>query len=87
MNGNWFNGERIVESESPVLTHIDGFLVTDGDSARMTLRSQLSREEKEQVRKGLMRYLTSDGQPGIYLWDAGQCFVGDERDIEFEYDA
>lgn len=50
------------------LDNIDGFLVTDGKQARMTIRASLSAFDKERGRETLLRSLRENPGQGVYMW-------------------
>lgn len=67
----WFfpNLGKIVYRESDALTHIDGFLVTDGDKARVTIRKHLNPDDKARGKRALIKRYTSNRRPGVYFWN------------------
>lgn len=69
MSRNNQYGVDLNERESDKLTNIDGFLVTDGDYARLTFKSHLNPQRKEQVRRGLLDRLFSGRKSTVYVWD------------------
>jgi hypothetical protein len=63
-------GKKVVYRESDVLTNIDGFLVTDGAKARVTIRKRLPANDKARGKRALMKRFTSNRRPGIYFWNS-----------------
>jgi hypothetical protein len=54
--------------ESDALTTIDGFLVTDGSSARLTVNAKLTEQEKQRGRMVMLKHLLCNPGVGVYLW-------------------
>jgi hypothetical protein len=52
------------------LNSIDAFIVTDGEYARMTIRSTLSPIDKARAKAILLKRVQENGTPGIYLWNS-----------------
>lgn len=50
------------------LDNIDGFLVTDGRRARLTLRASLNQRDKERGRDYLLRSMRESPDEGVYMW-------------------
>lgn len=65
-NTNTDEGLKINESHR--LTHIDGFLVTDGEAYRLTISARLTSEEKERGVQDLLKKKENTPQAGVYLW-------------------
>ena len=63
-------GQKMEYRESDTLSQIDGFLVTDGEQARVTLRKQLSEQDKARGKQALLERFMADGRPGVYLWNS-----------------
>src|SRR5262245_32395528 len=61
--------KKVVVRESHALTNIDGFLVTDGDRARVTLNARLDQKDKDRGRKTLLDRMRLRQEPGVYLWN------------------
>jgi hypothetical protein len=57
--------------ESNALSNIDGFLVTDGNRVRVTLRANLSPLDKARGKSALLKRMRSSGEPGVYIWSRG----------------
>lgn len=55
--------------ESSVLTNIDGYVVTDGETIQVTLRADLNPSQKQKGVSTLLKYAET-GQPAVYLWNA-----------------
>jgi DNA-directed RNA polymerase specialized sigma24 family protein len=54
--------------ESYTITNIDGYIITDGSRAFITLRHSLSEEDKAVGREILLEYARRRDAPDVYLW-------------------
>ena len=67
---SWFKKNNVVYRESDALTNIDGFLVTDGDQVRVTIRARLHPSDKARGKEALLDLFRSNSRPGVYLWNS-----------------
>jgi len=56
---------------SNTLDNIDGFLVTDGRSARLTLRASLNFRERARGKEHLLHLMQENPDEGVYMWRVG----------------
>lgn len=69
-DANYNSKDRpVVVRDSDALTHIDGFLVTDGDRCRVTMSKRLTRDQKEQGVEHLLNEQREKSGAGVYLWN------------------
>lgn len=65
--------ERATENpnyrESDRLTHIDGFLVTDGTHYRVTMSKRLTSEQRELGVQDLLKQKDDNTRAGLYVWN------------------
>ena len=69
MPWNPFSSKNVEVRESNALSNIDGFLVTDGNHVRVTLRAGLSSSDKAKGKQALLSRM--GGKPGVYIWNRG----------------
>jgi hypothetical protein len=55
--------------ESDRLTTIDGFAARNGDRAKITIRVNLTPQEKQDGVKALLSQILANSGPGVYLWN------------------
>lgn len=65
-----FSDNTLVYRESDALTNIDGFLVTDGHTVRVTIRSRLATRDKQRGKQELISRFRTNQKPGVYLWNS-----------------
>jgi spore cortex formation protein SpoVR/YcgB (stage V sporulation) len=63
---------KILTRETDGLTNIDGFMVTNGQTSRITFSSRLSEHEKSKGKEQLLNQFNNRKEPGVYLWNAPQ---------------
>lgn len=54
--------------ETDRLTHIDGFLVTDGTRYRLTMSKRLTSEQRERGVQDLLKQKEHNTDAALYVW-------------------
>lgn len=69
---------RVLVEESDILTNADGYVVTSGAYAIITLKSSLADDLKRLGEAALRKYLTPLHKPGMYFWSLTDDETKDE---------
>jgi|SRR5215213_2246400 len=68
-------GMRFDYQQTDDIDHIDGYLITDGETVRIILKRHLTDSEKYEGVNSLMENIKGTIKPGVYLWRANGSTV------------